>query len=632
MDDARFQYLVGRLERYADQKPHWYAILVIAVAALGFIILSVAFFYALLSTALVAGTVYYLFFSGAKAIIFLAKLWKLLLVLVLPAWTMVKGSVAMLVSRFPEPKGRMLKPEEAPQLFVQLQEMKRKLNGPTIHKVMLVDQLNAALVQQPRFGLLGWERNYLILGLPMLLALDEMEALAVVAHEYGHLAGSHGRLSGFIYRLRAAWGRLQQLSEQWNDWGSLLVSRLVRWYAPYLNAYTFVLARQHEYYADRAAMETVGMNDVASALMRYSIVNRFSEIYFRPAIIRRISDEQSPPPDHSVIWEKSVAEDLDIVRSAQYLEIARLRATDHLDTHPALSDRLAAMDTEIVDEARKDLNRPRQNAAVVWLGENLATIRGEFDRAWQDDNSEIWQERYDYLQSRRNLLEEIKKKEHPTNEERWERILALEELEPEMDLLEDIKGLLELAPDHLRARFHLGKLMLERGDEMGFQELDAVVSTDVGAAQAACEVAWYYLQKQSSDKASEYLQQWQERFDYTHRVQTELETLPADADLLPANVSKEVTNAVGAIIREHGGPIRRAYLLQRNLKADPTIHDHVLAFEIKRFGKRETGRAIVASLAKQTFPTAIYIVFLGSGTYKRFRKVIRDLRVAPLPI
>ena len=52
--------------------------------------------------------------------------------------------------------------------------------------------------------------NYLTVGLPLLLAIDRPRILAVMAHEYGHLRGGHGRFAAWIYRTRLSWARLDR--------------------------------------------------------------------------------------------------------------------------------------------------------------------------------------------------------------------------------------------------------------------------------------------------------------------------------------------------------------------------------------------------------------------------------------
>jgi hypothetical protein len=50
--------------------------------------------------------------------------------------------------------------------------MRRQMKGPRFHRVLVVDEVNAAVVQRPAFGLVGWPRNHLLLGLPLLEALS----------------------------------------------------------------------------------------------------------------------------------------------------------------------------------------------------------------------------------------------------------------------------------------------------------------------------------------------------------------------------------------------------------------------------------------------------------------------------
>jgi len=448
MNDEKFESLVNRLEKTAAAQPQRYRVMVILVAALGFCILGLVFGFVLIAAALAVGLAFLLVGHGGGALLLLAKLGKGLILLAIPAWTMAKSSITLLFSRFPPPQGREVTRAEAPRLFDRLDELRRRMQGPPVHKVLLSDEINAAIVQHPRFGLFGWERNYLILGLPLLQALGEEEALAVVAHEYGHLSGYHGRLGGFIYRFRAAWGRLQELSNQWTDWGSRLIARLFRWYAPYFNAYTFVLARQNEYQADRSAAEMVGRQHAANALMRVNIAAQFADGKFWPTIERRAGLEAEPLGSRSAFWQESLSTGLDPQLRREYLEIARKRQTDHLDTHPALKDRLAAIGASADDDAAQELQAVAVSAAQAWLGPSLAKLAAEFDADWRERVAERWRERHKHLQERQARLAELEARATLDADERWERIRIIDELRPEDDQLPSIEELLAIEPEH----------------------------------------------------------------------------------------------------------------------------------------------------------------------------------------
>ncbi len=630
MDNRSFDALISRLEHTAQDNPRRYLSSVLAVASLGFIILGFALLFALVPALLLAGLAAIVALTGGKALIFLLKLGKLLLLLVIPAWLMFKASFQMLFARFPRPQGRELLRSEAPELFARIDALRKDQQGPRIHHVLLTDELNAAIVQHPRFGLFGWEENYLILGFPLLQILGENEALSVVVHEYGHLAGQHNRFGSFIYRFRGAWGRMQQLSEQWNDWGSRIVARLFRWYAPYFNAYTFVLARQDEYVADRLAARVAGAHPAANALMRVNIASQFEHEVFWPSINRMVADSPQPLDNRSSHWARFIEEKLDEPSRLRYLEIASQRQTDHLDTHPALSDRLRAMSIQADEAAARNLTPPTRNAAETWLGAALPTIQSEFDKKWQEEIAERWLERHQYLDECRQGLAKLQAQEALTADERWDFIRFTRELSPDQDVLPLLNELLQQAPDHVQALYQRGLLLLERKDEAGIADLERLMEQQADATLAACEAAWHFYLEHDPEKAEQYRSRWQARADYEDRVRAEFQTLPADATLAAHDLNAEIEQQIRQIVQTHGKHVRRAFLARRILKADNGLHDYVLAFETSRFTMGNKGPETVKQLSRMEFPVSVFIVHMGSDPYKTFRKRIRQLKIEPL--
>ena len=146
---------------------------------------------------------------------------------------------------------------EAGRLFALADELTAKLAAPHIHTVLITHDFNAAVSQVSRLGVFGWPHNYLLVGLPLMEALTPVQFSAVLAHELGHLSGRHGRFAGWIYRVRQTWVQLMVRLERERRWGVFIFSWFINWYAPYFNAYSFVLARRHEYEADAAAVPCV---------------------------------------------------------------------------------------------------------------------------------------------------------------------------------------------------------------------------------------------------------------------------------------------------------------------------------------------------------------------------------------
>ena len=190
MQEDKVASLVRPLEIFAAEKPGLYKLRVALLATLGYV-------YLFLVVSLLLGVV--------AVTLFYARLnWLTLKVLWIPL-ALVGLVLRSLWITIPEPDGMKLEREQAPALFGLINEVSTTLSGPKIDHVMLSEEFNAGIVQIPQFGMFGWLRNYLVVGLPLLRALTPAEFHAVLAHEVGHLSGKHSRLRGWIYRLRRSW-------------------------------------------------------------------------------------------------------------------------------------------------------------------------------------------------------------------------------------------------------------------------------------------------------------------------------------------------------------------------------------------------------------------------------------------
>lgn len=628
MDVSRFEQLIHRLEAVARRNPSGYRARVAAVALLGFVILAAVLGMALLVVAALAGVVLLLFKGGGAIALVALKLGKVLILLALPLWMLLKTSFQMLLARFPAPQGLEITRDDAPHLFERLDDMQKRMNGPAFHHVLLVNQLNASVVQHPRLGLFGWNRHYLILGLPLLQTLSDDEALAVVAHEYGHLAGNHGRFGAFIYRLRGAWGQMQSIAEGWDDWGSRLIARLFGWYAPYFNAYSFVMARADEYQADRSSAELVGAPAAARALQRVGIAARFEAQDFWPGIDRLARDRSEPPEALSSEWRRALGT-LDEARARRYRDDALQDTTGYSDTHPCLNDRLRALD----ESPAAALPPVATTAAERWLGDALPRLAGTLDARWTDDVRSRWRERNDYLTERLQQLQALRAREGTrSTEDEWALLQLVAELEPEQDRRPALAALLARAPDHLAARFALGELKLAHDDADGIADIEAVMEADADAILAGCEAIWHWLHTRDPARAALYRERWERRQAHLADVQQEVNRLDPKAELLPHDLSPEAEAAVVAALRPHAARLARVFLLRRPVASDPRARVYVLAFDMTRrwFRSEETLGKLARTLAAADFPVYLHVVPLGARPFRGWRKRIRALGVPAL--
>lgn len=207
---------VKREEIRANANPKQYRKRVALLAALGY-----SYIFGTLAILLVflVGLIYVMFVTQSANILG----GKLLIIIV---FTIIAILRSMYI-KFDKVGGLKLTRSEAPQLYAEVDSIADRLKAPRIDEIRINEELNAAAIQRPRLGIFGWYENTLLLGLPLLLSLEPDEARAVIAHEFGHFSGAHGKFSARIYRLNRTWEALRQnLARQKKEAGSLSSSSI----------------------------------------------------------------------------------------------------------------------------------------------------------------------------------------------------------------------------------------------------------------------------------------------------------------------------------------------------------------------------------------------------------------------
>lgn len=493
-----------------------------------------------------------------------------------------------------------------------LDRMREQMRGPRFHHVLVVDDVNAAVSQRPAFGLVGWPRNYLLLGLPLLESMPPEEALAIVAHEYGHLAGSHGRFSAFIYRLRHTWGTVQAYTDHIQGWLGKLVAPLVRWYAPYFNAYTFVLARADEYQADAASAQLVGAAHAAHALKRVNVVaprhQRFMEQTYD-----RISREASPPADLMNRWAAEAIQPLPGSDAEHWLGLALDRQGHFTDSHPTLRARLAALAVADDQVQEPPPAVAGASAARAWLGPMADTLRAEFQRRWAEQMSQPWAERHAQAQQQRERLAALCAQATRTADEEIERIKLTLSLEPGQDLRVPLAAFNAAHADHPLGTFLEGSVRLDKGEAKGLALLDRACALDPDAIKPACQRAYgFLLQRRQKEEAEVYAERW--------RARDELETLRAQqlqqlegkdrfsAHELPDTAVSSLKVLLSGKVSQHIGEV---YVARRLIPADPGAVQWVMGVRLSWWGRRRGKQGeVVKRLAGMEWPVPLLFVTL----------------------
>lgn len=523
--------------------------------------------------------------------------------------------------RFEEPEGYPLDESEAPRLFAEIGRLRKPLNAQKIHRVLITPDFNAAMVSVPRLGVLGMPRNYLILGLPLMNVLSADELRAVIGHELGHLANNHARFGHWIYRVRKIWATLLERLQRESGAVSKIFTIFFNWYAPFFNAYSFVLARADEYEADAEAARLTSRHIAAAALTKTAAYADYMADTYWSDLYSKSRNEEYPPADsYSRLIES--ASHIPKPLFGEKIKEALTAETDLHDTHPCLRDRLRALGTK---PDKLTLLANRDSAAAHWLGELNGALIDDFNAEWLNNMQQPWSQRYEELQVYRTKIQAYQKGslDGLGEESLWEYASALEEYEGEETALPVYRTLLERNSDHPYANFIVGRGLLSQDDESGVELINKAIELDPELDETGNELLfnYYYHAKEDEASAQIYYERWSRHEQTRQAADEERADLNKKAVLLPHELDGDGMLAVADVLKQ-SERVKRAWLARREVEHLPEIPSFLMAVELKGF--RLSNDGAVDSLIKtlgEAFPGATLHVFPASDNRALAKKI-----------
>jgi Zn-dependent protease with chaperone function len=298
--------------------------------------------------------------------------------------------------RVEKPAGILITRAGSPALFDMLAALAASLRAPLPDEVLLTNDLNACVLELPRYGIFGPSRRYLAIGLPLLEAFPVAQVRFILAHEMAHLARQHSQGTLSLARLTVTWTQVATSLQAGRHWARGAFLPFFRWYAPRLELLHRHLSRVDEFEADAIAAKASGAPDAANALLRLHVMQRHLAEAVLPAILRRSSDLREPPHD---VAERLAAGLREPPGSERVSEWARQELADETlerDTHPSVYRRIerlmASSDRErMLTSFTSDFQSSSESAADTLLGKaRLSKLRQRLGEAWQLEMLDSW--------------------------------------------------------------------------------------------------------------------------------------------------------------------------------------------------------------------------------------------------
>jgi Zn-dependent protease with chaperone function len=405
--------------------------------------------------------------------------------------------VALLSMRLGAPieQGVEIYEQDAPELFRILAKLRKKLKAPAIDRVVITEDYNAFISQQPRFGFFGTTTNTLGIGLPLAANISAQRLVAVLAHEYAHLRRGDGKSAAWIYRTRMAWERLAYtFDDDDQDIFSIVTVGFSRWYAPRLTAKTFAAARQEEYTADKLSAKLCGVDCTASALIEIALLRdhagrSFWEQYWALCV------NQAQPQVLPYSWLcKGLQEAPSPIEIQKALHALKTEKSHSQGTHPTTRERVQALQAEL------QIPAPSVVKALSLLGRAATKVAVQFDEAWWSQQKSNWTARHARSVQDTVKINDMQTKIRHLGVKELERLAQLiARSQPKADLLPLYEHILSVEPSSPHALWQVAIHHAERGELASLSYLDRILTQHAHLSYGAASVALELLDRQRYD-------------------------------------------------------------------------------------------------------------------------------------
>ncbi|RSN12685.1 hypothetical protein DMB42_10865 [Nonomuraea sp. WAC 01424] len=298
--------------------------------------------------------------------------------LTLAAGAMVRALFMVGRRRSGEQPGVPVGREHEPALWQAVEDLSRRVRTAPPDEIRLVPEVNAAVSEDTRFLGMRATRRRMFIGLPLLQTLTVDEMRAVLGHELGHYSGAHTRLGAPVYR-----GRVSLVAVVQGLGDHPLLRRLFALYTKLYLRVSQAVSRRQELEADEFAVSIGGREAMAGALRKIHNTALAWDLYAGDYLSLTGVGGARP----ASVFGGFHALLNDPVRQAELARLSeRPKEVSPYDSHPALADRLAAIERlpepEQVPDPRSALTLLRDPDVAaeaversMWTPEALAGLR-----------------------------------------------------------------------------------------------------------------------------------------------------------------------------------------------------------------------------------------------------------------
>ena len=261
--------------------------------------------------------------------------------------------------------GLLLERSSQPRLFAELENIAAALNEPLPREVYLIGDVNAWVADRGGFMGIG-SRRVMGLGLPLLSILTISQFRAVLAHEFAHYYGGDTSLGPWVYKTQSAIARIFQNIGSVGELARIailgvmyvVVATLMKWYFMLFLRAINLASRQRELRADELACLIAGRQPLIDGLRAIHGAALAWPAFWKTEISPIVSEGALPGIGEGFARFVAVADIREQIQRGLEKEIQEAKRNPY-DSHPPLSDRIAAAENMAENSVQQDFTPAR---------------------------------------------------------------------------------------------------------------------------------------------------------------------------------------------------------------------------------------------------------------------------------
>lgn len=509
-------------------------------------------------------------------------------------------------------EGLIINQKEFPKLYETINEIRAQCKCPKIHVIALDYSNNAYIREGSRFGFAKWKKRYLVIGVPLLLLLNERELTGVIAHECGHLGRLHSRsIQRISWKMRGLKKYLDKLIKKGKFNSS--IGRAVKKYIINLNNLYYQLSKNHELEADMVAAEVVSKQSLINALIKMEFYDGIFSGYFWRTITELNKNNEKVLEDIYFMMERAMKGNLEIPEEVFKSFLEGIRNYNSLpgSTHPSIAERAKSLGAVIPSLEGKfngdliSIFKDYYESAIRTLFKNeVENILSNMSTKWAKFSEERWAEYYKYISNLKTSLKDLEasEKEKALDERQWlDKGFIIEELEGIDAALEVFKEAVKADDQNLPAKFHVARTLLQKGDEEGVNIFKAIMEEDAQLIPKCCfHLVNYYLYNNNRTEAINYYDYAVNFMKTNEEAADERAKLYLKDEFLPNDLSFKTLEKIKDEFMRHK-EIKKAYVIMKKLNLTKDFPLYIIAIKYKRFVSKKKVSSIADELLKSLY-------------------------------